>query len=230
MRAASPPTMSSRLTTTAKTGRRMKRSETCMASVRIRVRGDCERKPRQDRLRRPPESQPRALRRSRDGAADGAAGVQRLRRLVGRRAAGGGGAAGASRPAAVDDLAPGRTRCTPSTTIVSPACKPSTHLDLALLALADADDAALDHVVLDRIDEVPQAFADDRLLGDHDGIVLGRHLEGDGQEHAGLAAPRRGCRTRPSGGRVRVTGSTRGSMIETLPLKTRLAEGGRAWR
>ena len=39
--------------------------------------------------------------------------------------------------------------------------------------------------------DVPQALADDRLLGHHHGIVLDRHLEGDARGTCRASAPRR---------------------------------------
>ena len=73
--------------------------------------------------------------------------------------------------------APGRTRWTPSTTMDSPGLQALQHFHLAVLALTDVDDAALDLIVLHRIDELAKAFADDGLLRNQHRIVLRGHLE-----------------------------------------------------
>ena len=100
--------------------------------------------------------------------------------------------------------------------------QPVHHLDLAALALADGDDAALHLAVLHRIDEVAQAFADDGLLRHHDGIVLGGHFERHRQEHAGLEGLVRivelGGQARRAGGLVDAGIDGRNAALEDAAL------------
>src|SRR6478735_5023623 len=162
MSADNPPTMSSRLTTTAKTGRRMKRSETCMALF----------DPDQDATRKAEK----LFALGRNGAAVRVRHVERAARGLiasgrrnGRRRRGRTHWPGDHFGAGADALdAQHHDRLSGPQAL--------KHFHLAVLTLTNVDDAALDLVVLHRIDELAKTFADDGLLRNQHRIVLRGHL------------------------------------------------------